>query len=344
MTDRIPTGCEDRGGGTARGAVRIKPELSKSADGGRPRQRRSAWRWALAQALAIASAGGSPALAQAPASAPQEIAVLQDPNAIPLRAAAAGLPEQWLQLPGQGRIVRNVINPSLTPFLPARDKANGAAVIVMPGGAFRFLSIDNEGVEVARWLAAHGVAAFLLKYRTVPTSRDAPAFFAALGHTLRQLPGHPDTLPVTPEAIADATAAIRLVRTQAVQFHVDPDKVGMIGFSAGAMTTMTVALGSAKAGRPDFIAPIYGPMDAVVAPQDAPPMFTAIALDDQFFAAGKPLGLIRSWRDAGIPVEVHLYERGGHGFGMEGGSMASRLWIEEFYAWLKDRKIVPSGK
>jgi acetyl esterase/lipase len=98
-----------------------------------------------------------------------------------------------------------------------------------------------------------------------------------------------------------------------------------------------------KSARPDFIAPIYGSMAARPIPADAPPMFLALALDDPLFAIGKPLGLIQSWRDAKRPLEVHLYERGGHGFGLARRSAASSLWADEFIAWLKDRKVLPAG-
>jgi acetyl esterase/lipase len=343
MTDRIVSAVQPRPVGSSSAAVDTMPLLVTAARRGR-RSRRRTREWKLVGAIIMTFLTCGPTLAQAPAPAPLELAVAQDANAIPLRPAVAGPSEQWMQLPGQGRWVRNVIDASLTPYLPEPNEAGGAAVVVMPGGAFRFLSIDSEGVQVARWLAAHGVAAFLLKYRTVPMPRDTPTFLTELGRTLGALSTRRDAIAVTPEAVADAQAAIRLVRTHAAQFHVDPNKIGLMGFSAGAMTTLAVALGTGSTDRPDFVAPIYGQMDAVIVPKDAPPLFTAIALDDGFFATGKPLGLIQSWRDAGVPIEVHLYERGGHGFGLPGTSMASRLWLEEFYAWLEDRKIVTPGK
>lgn len=109
------------------------------------------------------------------------------------------------------------------------------------------------------------------------------------------------------------------------------------------MTALAVGLGE-KSTRPDFIAPIYPPMEPRPVPADAPPMFAAIALDDPLFAIGKPMALIQAWRDAKRPVEAHLYERGGHGFGMANRSAASGLWINQFYAWMKDRKIIPAAR
>lgn len=262
--------------------------------------------------------------------------------AIALRAPIVGEPEQWMTSgPLQG--VRNVVNPTLTPVLPDPAKATGAAVIVAPGGAFRFLSMDSEGWAVARWLADRGIAAFVLKYRTVPTPRDEASFGKSL---MASMSGpRSDTVPLDPtaEAVEDGLAAVRLVRSRAAEWKVDPAKVGFVGFSAGAMTALGVGLAPDAAARPNFIAPIYPPMMARPVPAGAPPMFLAIALDDPLFAAGgKSLGLIDAWRQAKVPLEVHLYEKGGHGFGMRGVSASSALWIDEFHAWLKDRKIVPA--
>ena len=120
----------------------------------------------------------------------------------------------------------------------------------------------------------------------------------------------------------------------------DPAKVGMVGFSAGAMTTLDTGMQSDLASRPDFIAPIYPPMMARPVPADAPPMFLAISLDDPLFAQGKAMGLIQSWRTAKRPLEVHLYEKGSHGWGMNNMFAGPTLWIDSFYAWMKDRRII----
>jgi acetyl esterase/lipase len=148
--------------------------------------------------------------------------------------------------------------------------------------------------------------------------------------------------PIEPptEAFEDAEAAVRMVRQRAVEWHVDPTRVGFIGFSAGAIATLAVALGDDDTARPDFIGPIYPQMSARPVTAKAPPMFVAIALDDPLFAKGRTLGLIDSWRNAGVPVEAHLYSRGGHGFGMNKVSQSTALWIDEFYAWMADRRLL----
>jgi acetyl esterase/lipase len=169
------------------------------------------------------------ALALAPLSALAQPA--PELAAIALRTPLKGEPEQWMTTgPLQG--VRNVVNPTLTPVLPDPAKATGAAVIVAPGGAFRFLSMDSEGWAVARWLADRGVAAFVLKYRTVPTPRDEAGF----GKSLMTVMSGPrsDTIPLdaTAEAVEDAATAVRLVRTRATEWKVDTGKFGFVGFSA----------------------------------------------------------------------------------------------------------------
>jgi acetyl esterase/lipase len=263
------------------------------------------------------------------------------PGAIALSpAGAAPRDEQWETFHGETH-VRNVTAPTLTPFLPDPAKATGAAVIVVPGGAFLELSMQNEGDPVVHWLADHGIAAFLLKYRTRETPRDPQDFLSVMGKRMSRAASETVSIDeTTSEAIADAQAAVRLVRSRAAEWGVDPARVGMVGFSAGAMTTLSVALAPDKAARPDFIAPIYGPMGALKVPDDAPPAFFAVSLDDPLMARGKSLGVIESWRSAGRPLEVHLFGKGGHGFGMMGHHAAPQLWIEELYAWMKDRGLL----
>jgi len=296
-------------------------------------------RWLAGVAAAVTAFAGAPAMAQASAaSAIHEIpAPPETAKAIPLGSApAAGGAEQWESFGGQ-RIVRNVTAPTLTPVLPDPAKATGAAVIVAPGGGFLMLSMDNEGYPVARWLADHGVAAFVLKYRTRETPRDPGAFLAAMGSLMHSaVQGPTASIATPPEALADAQAAVRMVRARAKTWGVDPTRVGFLGFSAGAMTALSVGLAEDVAARPDFIAPIYGPLTARPVPADAPAMFLAVALDDPLMARGKSLELIDAWRAAKRPVEAHLYEHGGHGFGMTGKRPASRLWIDELYAWMSD--------
>ena len=213
-------------------------------------------------------------------------------KAIPLYLAdKAADAEQWARVTGQvgamridNAIVRNVTRPTVTPYLPDSAKATGAAVLVTPGGAFLSLSMTSEGEAIARWLADHGVAAFVLKYRLNETPRDDKAYMGVVAERMGAVArlGHTPDIK-EPRATQDALAALALVRGRAASFGVDPARVGMIGFSAGAMTALRATLEGKGAARPAFIGYIYGPMEAVAVPADAPPMFNAIALDDGLF-------------------------------------------------------------
>jgi len=268
------------------------------------------------------------------------IAVPKQPNAIelgtgPLPDAAAQ--ESWHSQYGSS-FVRNVTVATLTPFLPKKRKATGAAVIVAPGGGFRTLSMSNEGWDVAKALADKGVAAFVLKYRLKQTPAEMAAFekamadmFSGAARANRPLTEQDPAIEFTAQ-IADARAAFALVRERAKEWRIDPDRIGMVGFSAGAMLTISTTLYGQDA-KPAFIADIYGPLTKVEVPADAPPLFVALAADDPFFAnAG--YGLIDSWRAAKRPVEFHLFEQGGHGFGMYPKTTTSTGWFDSFVRWL----------
>ena len=239
------------------------------------------------------SAQAPPQLAITPIATPA------DPGAIPLYGAPrpGSAPEQWETFAGS-RIVRNVADPTLTPVLPEPSKATGAAVIVAPGGAFLMLTMDNEGYTVAHWLADHGIAAFVLKYRLKESDRDPNAYLASLMKTLQALPGeNRETIATPAAALDDAKAAMRLVRSRAAEWKIDPSRVGFLGFSAGAVLTLSIGTDPDRAVRPDFIAPIYAPLNPMAVPSDAPPMFTALAADDPLFGKGG-FDLVLAWRQA----------------------------------------------
>lgn len=278
------------------------------------------------------------------------IPIPDQPDAITLNTGPlpdAKNPEAWHSQYGS-KFARNVTVATLTPFLPDPSKATGAAVIVCPGGGFRTLSMENEGWNVARALAERGVAAFVLKYRLnqtpadleefarPPAPRPAPApgttpapGSAAPAPAPRPAPG--DMAARIAPMIADANAAFALIRANATKWKVDPDRIGMIGFSAGAALTMSTALTS-KEAKPAFIGNIYGGLGATNVPADAPPLFVALAADDPLFPVG--FGLIESWRKANRPVELHYYERGGHGFGMYPKETTSTGWFDAFVKWI----------
>jgi acetyl esterase/lipase len=291
--------------------------------------------WAIGAAI-VATA--TPALAQSDRMEP--IATPAQPTAIPLKTGTlpdAKAKEAWHQQYGSV-FARNVTDATLTPFLPDPAKANGTAVIVAPGGGFRTLSMQNEGWDVAKALADRGVAAFVLKYRLNQTPADMAGFERSMQQMFSATAQRPRPNPaaaanaLAPQ-IADADAAFALIRSRAAEWKVDPNRIGMIGFSAGAMLTMATTLSSAKA-KPAFIGDVYGPLAAASVPADAPPLFVAIAADDPFFA-NSGFGLIESWKAAKRPVEFHLYEQGGHGFGMYQKPTTSTGWFDAFAKWME---------
>ncbi len=294
---------------------------------------------ALAAMLTISTSTSAQEAPKTPMEAPAE------PNAIPLNTgdvAGQTANETWYEQWGDP-FVRNVSRATLTPFLPDPDKANGAAVIIAPGGAFRVLSMGNEGWEVAEALNEKGVAAFVLKYRVIPTAPNWDDF--EKGNPLTAPPATKGSAPPpSPLALAleDATAAFKLVRSRAEEWRVDPSRIGMMGFSAGAGATMAAALQS-KETKPAFIAPIYGSLRWVEVPPDAPPMFVALAADDPLFA-NDDYGLITAWKKAGRPVEFHLYQNGGHGFGLGNPGKTSQGWFPQFMLWLEMNGLLKAGE
>ncbi len=266
-----------------------------------------------------------------------------EPNAILL--GTGGVKDQpahetWFRQWGDP-MARNITTATLTPFLPKPGKANGAAVIVAPGGGFRWLSMGNEGWEVAQALADQGIAAFVLKYRLHPTPESLDGFKESMNRTFAaatppaslRMVQHPTPRPAMDltNQLQDAEAAYAMIVKRAKEWGVDTARLGMIGFSAGAGLTMHTTLHS-KTMELDFIGPIYGGMGPVEVPKNAPPMFNVIATDDFLFRG--QFGVIDSWFKAGRPVEFHLYQTGGHGFGLGNPNRTSNKWFDAFIHWL----------
>ncbi len=249
--------------------------------------------------------------------------------------------EQWKQPEtvigsvGNQRIM-NVSAPTLTAYLPDPSTATGTSVIIAPGGGFVWLSIDSEGHDVAKWLAARGIAAFVLKYRLLQVEGQEPAQVAqsasaGLGAVMRNR-GLIDEY--SKHGIADGIQAIKVVRAHAAEWGISPERVVLTGFSAGAILTSAVVLQSEA--RPNYAAPIYGgPFNEVPPiPQGLPPIFLAVAQDD---ASAEPLvtRFYDALKAAGYKPELHVFSAGGHGFGMRKQGKSSDHWIDEFYFWLE---------
>ena len=233
-------------------------------------------------------------------------------------------------------VVANVTKPSLTVFKPAPELRNGTAVVICPGGGFMALSINSEGVDVAKYLAARGVTAFVLKYRLAHTGEDATQEFTALFRDKQKFREILDK--VVPLSIADGLAAVTYVRQHASDWGVSPDRVGIIGFSAGGTVSAGVAFGYAPGGRPAFAALIYaagGRFKDSPVPVDAPPVFVAAATDDNLGLAPDSVALYEKWTNAHKPAELHMYAKGAHGFGMRTQNLPTDHWIDRFADWLE---------
>jgi len=234
--------------------------------------------------------------------------------------------------------VRNIHNPSITVYLPPKEKATGAAVVICPGGGHRELVFNAEGDDPARYLASIGVAAFALKYRL---GREAGSPYSIEKH-----------------AREDGQRAMRLVRSRAREWSLDPNRIGMMGFSAGGEVVSMVAFnpgtGAANAAdpidrescRPDFLIMIYpGPLGVPeTIPADAPPAFLLVANDDGL--AKVIISLLEKYRAARVPVEAHIVARGGHGFNMGNRSrlLSVHGWPQRMADWLADSAILNPSK
>jgi endo-1,4-beta-xylanase len=263
----------------------------------------------------------------AAAGAAEPGAVYLWPNGAPGSEGKTG--EEVVRVTGEGeRIVRNVHKPSLTLYLPSKQTATGAAVVIAPGGGHREMWTDHEGHNVAKWLVSHGVAGFVLKYRL---AREKESSYTVKDH-----------------ALADTRRAIRLVRQRAAEWQVNPQRVGVMGFSAGgelaALAALQYGAGDSSAAdrierqssRPDFQALIYPaiPRDAVLA-KEQPPAFLACGENDRKnISQGLP-ELYLKMKQAEMSAELHVYAGVGHGFGLrERDSGPSGQWIARFHEWL----------
>jgi acetyl esterase/lipase len=222
-----------------------------------------------------------------------------------------------------GTVIFNVATPTLTAYLPERSKATGTGVIIAPGGAFVALAISLESNDVARWLQERGIAAFVLKYRIMEKRGEG-------------IPANMDMDEAGKYGIADGIQSLKVVRQHAAEWGVSPDRVGFMGFSAGAMVTSGALLQKDAAARPNFAVMIYGGPFGVMPdiPAKLPPMFLAWAQDDNV-ALAPIVKFYDALRSAGHKPEVHIFSAGGHGFGTRKQGTSSDHWLDAFYYWLE---------
>jgi acetyl esterase/lipase len=267
-------------------------------------------------------AGGAPG-SEARKNEPEEISWRQEPDIV---------------FP----VLSNVHNPSITPFLPAKDRATGCAVIIAPGGGHMQHTIDREGYDLAKWFAERGIAAFVLKYRLARDGSN-PA-------------GQPQPYKIDVHAAADGLRAVRLVRARAAEWNVKPDRVGILGFSAGGEVALLAAArhdaGQPDAtdpvervsSRPDFFAPIYtgglNRTDFTWSKEATPPAFLSCAYDDRM--PEQLAAFFTTLRKAGVNAELHIYSSGGHGYGVRADrpDLPISTWHLRFAEWLGERGFI----
>jgi endo-1,4-beta-xylanase len=294
---------------------------------------------------------GGPAIPDhPPAESPHPAAIPLWPNGAPGSEARKNEPENisWRQEPDiVFPVLSNIHNPSLTPYLPAKGKATGCAVIIAPGGGNMQHTIDREGYDLAQWLADRGIAAFVLKYRL---ARDAsnPA-------------GSPQPYKSAVHALADAQRSVRLVRSRAAEWGINPARVGVMGFSAGGETFGHLLINETKGdpnatdpvdrldARPDFAAHVYSAFlrNFVTATatdpakleqlKGFPPEFLLCASNDSAGVVEFMPVFFLALKKAGVPAELHVYNEGGHGFGVRPWPLSIGNWPGLFQGWLNDR-------
>jgi len=267
------------------------------------------------------------------------------------------VPEATTTSPSGDRTITNVSDPTVTVFLPAAESATGSAVVVAPGGALRLLGWDNEGVKVAQWLNTKGIAALVLKYRTLQTmpasgrgrGTPPPGPGVAGAGPRKELeirhananpePDDPALREVLHMGIADAQQALRLARQNAAAWRIDAARVGIMGFSAGGGIAVGTALADRSDASPDFLVSLYGPaLQDVSVPAYAPPMFVAVG-SSHFNVTNGCLALFAAWKAAGKPAEIHVYDQVSAGFGMAKRGLPVDSWNDRLLEWLTARGL-----
>lgn len=235
----------------------------------------------------------------------------------------------------EGNNVCNVHNPTITPYLPEADKATGTAVIICPGGGHSKLCLGHEGYALAEWFREHGIAAFVLKYRL---ARELGSTYTIQDH-----------------AMADARRAIRTIRSRAAEWHIQPDRIGILGFSAGGELAAFAAMQNdpgqkdaadpieQQSSRPDFQGLIYpGTSGLFNAEKGMPPLFIAAGYSDRPDISEGMATLYLKYKAAGVKAEMHLYANAGHGFGYKPDAKpsAAARWPDRFVEWLTDSGLL----
>lgn len=271
--------------------------------------------------------------------------ILAQPTIIPLYKGVAPGSEGWNWKEGETsnnpmkmKVAYNVTQPTLTVYTP--DSANGTSVMLLPGGGFRVINIENEGTKIANALTQKGITVFVLKYRVLQSKTNDP-----WQETLNSLKDtqklKAETEVIRQLATDDARAALQYIRQHATDYNINPQKVGVVGFSAGGALAIRLSTDSSITPRPDFAAfiySVYNPHAYDTVPANAPPVFIACATDDALAPAGNSILLYNAWLAAKQSAELHIYAKGGHGLR---ANEAAAMWINRFTEWLHTQNFMP---
>ena len=272
------------------------------------------------------------------------LTLLAQQKVIPLYPGAAPGSENWTWSETESdknmyhsNAIFNISKPTLTVYLPDGSHApTGTAVIVCPGGGFHSLSIMQEGYGVVKWLQSKGITAFLLKYRLMHIQGTDP--YKQEDEDRTRKAADTERAEVADMAIADGRKALAYVRTHAAEYGVDPKRIGIIGFSAGGVISVATAYNATPENRPDFIGFVYGGMSPALfqapVPADAPPLFIAAASDDQFDLQLFAVKVYTKWVTDKHVAELHIYAKGGHGFGLKKQNLPTDSWTDRFLEFL----------
>jgi acetyl esterase/lipase len=242
-------------------------------------------------------------------------------------------PAEKIEERGKGgvidRAISNVVQPTVTVYLPAKNQANGTGIVICPGGGYQHLAIDKEGHDIARWLNSIGIAAVVLKYRLPGSMR---------GSSQGDIHEVADRIHV---ALEDAEAAMRLMRANASKWNLKPGAIGMMGFSAGGHLAAMMGMIAPPDTRPDFLVLGYPAIPASLNVTSAMPRTFLVAADDDTTVnpaenAGRFFAALRA---AKVPAELHIYSSGGHGFGIQKSGKTSAAWTGALVAWLKEAQL-----
>ncbi|HEY4325242.1 MAG TPA: GDSL-type esterase/lipase family protein [Mucilaginibacter sp.] len=260
---------------------------------------------------------------------------------IPLYTGAAPGSENWTYSEkemnvGDVQLVYNVSRPTLTAYLPDPAIATGTGIIVCPGGGFYILVMKSEGTGLVKYLNQKGIAVFILKYRLGQSLTDKPG--EELTENMKKSDFPKKIASIIPLSVADGREAIKYVRSHAAEYNLSPSRIGIMGFSAGGTVSASTAFNYNADNRPDFVAPVYAyvppTLQGAAVANDAPPIFLAAATDDPLVPASHSIDLYSRWLASKHSAELHLYAKGGHGFGVNKQNIPTDTWLDRFGDWL----------